>query len=473
MIPPAFFSRPQRAIARAHAGRMQAARRLATGLRVERASDGPAELAMATRARARSRSERMARRNAGTALDAYKIADGGLSEIGGVLVRMRELAVQAAHGVLGDREREFLDSELGELVQGIDQLARQSKLGDLSLLVKNTVDVGFLVDSSSSMNPMINQLKASVSAFAADFAARGLDVEMGLAELNRSRDFADGVRRLADIGDGTFDAQLTGLTTTGGAMDPATGIAEVIGETDVVGSHEPDAFTWRDGSNRMVIYLTDTGREAVLTPTTEQEAGEAAADRTVRVHIIGEHSNDDRDGLPGSDLDEIASLSGGGYFDRGGSGGDQIANALSQIAATVESAAAKSEIVVQVGADADDRIVTDFPFDARASALGVADLSLRTEDDARAALAEIDTAIERVSSMRAESGSMMNRLEIVRRQLSVSEETTEAAASRMVDADVAVEASQMVRSEILASAAAGVLAQAMDIARQSVLGLLG
>lgn len=415
----------------------------------------------------------MARRNAGTAIDAYRIADGGLAEIGGALTRMRELAVQAAHGVLGDRERELLDSEVGELAQGIDQLARQAKLGDLSLLVRNTVDVGFLVDSSSSMNPMIDQLKASVSAFKADFEARGLDVEMGLAELNRSRDTGDAVRRLADIGDGGFEAQLTGLTTTGGAMDPVTGVLEVIGETEIPGSSEPDAFTWRDGSTRMVIYLTDTGREAQLSGSTEQDAGDAAADRTVTVHVIGETSNDDKDGLPGSDLDSIASLSGGGYFDRGGSGGDQIASALSQIARTLQATAAKTEVGVQVGADASDRIVTDFPFDARASALGVADISLKTEEDARAALAELDTAIERVASMRAESGAMMNRLEVVRRQLSVSAEARDARVSRLVDADVAVEAASAARHEILATAAVGVLAQAQDLARQSVLSLLG
>jgi flagellin len=111
-----------------------ATRRLSTGLRIERASDGAAELALAEQARARLRSTLAARRNALTGIDVLRTADGGLDQIGGLLLRMRELAVQAAQGVLGDTERGFLDQELQQAVREMERIALTTRFDELPLL---------------------------------------------------------------------------------------------------------------------------------------------------------------------------------------------------------------------------------------------------------------------------------------------------------------------------------------------------
>jgi flagellin-like hook-associated protein FlgL len=341
--------------------------------------------------------------------------------------------------------------------------------------VREKVDVGFLVDVSASMSASIATLKTQVGAFEDQLTRQGLDVAFGLARVGA--DNVDRVDRSADIGVG-FDGALAALGIAGFfPMDPYSAITEVLGETSVSGAIEPDAFTWRPGAARVLVYLTDTGRETAAQSLTEEEVGDAAADRTVTVHIVGTPgSGDDDDGVPGSDLDGIAARSGGTYFSRGTSSGSGIEAALAAIARTVEGSAGPTQIAfhIDVGsAEGEDRLVLDaLPFDARPSALDVADVSIATEEGARDALAKIDGAIEGVSSLRADAGALMNRLASAARTLEAREVADRASRSRLVDADVAVEAAALARQQLLARAMVGLLPKVQAIQRDAVLRLL-
>ena len=79
---------------------------------------------------------------------------------------------------------------------------------------------------------------------------------------------------------------------------------------------------------------------------------------------------------------------------------------------------------------------------------------------AAAAITAIDTAINTVSTNRANFGAMQNRLESVGRSLAVASENTAAANSRVADADIAESMSELVRAQILQQAGISVLAQA-------------
>ncbi|NBY46366.1 MAG: flagellin, partial [Proteobacteria bacterium] len=92
------------------------------------------------------------------------------------------------------------------------------------------------------------------------------------------------------------------------------------------------------------------------------------------------------------------------------------------------------------------------------SSTGSIDISTQTA--ASAAISTLDSAINQVSSARANIGAIQNRLESVGRSLAVASENTAAANSRIADADVAQSMSELVRSQILQQAGISVLAQA-------------
>src|SRR5262245_66127278 len=89
-------------LARSLLGVETAMRRLASGNRIDRAADDPAGLGMAERMRARFVSLARAERNVQDVIGALHVGDGALDEVGALLVRMRELAVQSASGTVGD-----------------------------------------------------------------------------------------------------------------------------------------------------------------------------------------------------------------------------------------------------------------------------------------------------------------------------------------------------------------------------------
>jgi len=97
--------------------------RLSSGLRIVRASDDAAGLAISESFRAEVRSLVQAQRNANDGISMLQVAEGALNETSGILIRMRELAVQSANGTLGTSERQTVDNEFQDLKSEIDRIA--------------------------------------------------------------------------------------------------------------------------------------------------------------------------------------------------------------------------------------------------------------------------------------------------------------------------------------------------------------
>jgi flagellin len=98
--------------------------------------------------------------------------------------------------------------------------------------------------------------------------------------------------------------------------------------------------------------------------------------------------------------------------------------------------------------------------DATADAIGISGLSMESKDDARSLLSEVDDAVAIVGAMRANFGAIQNRLESTTNNLDIQIENLSAAKSRISDADIAYESSQLASAQVLQSAAVSVLAQA-------------
>lgn len=129
--------------------------RLSSGLRIVRASDDAAGLAIADTLRADQRIAGVAIRNANDGISLVSIADGALEEVGNVLTRMAELAEQSANGVLTSVQRSALQSELLALSSEITRIAQTTKFNDLSLL-SGGAEVSLQVGFDSAENSRIN-----------------------------------------------------------------------------------------------------------------------------------------------------------------------------------------------------------------------------------------------------------------------------------------------------------------------------
>lgn len=109
---------------------------------------------------------------------------------------------------------------------------------------------------------------------------------------------------------------------------------------------------------------------------------------------------------------------------------------------------------------------------ARASDLGIEGLSVKTKGGAQTNLDKIDTAINSINGNRASLGALQNRLQSTIANLDTRIENLSAANSRIRDADIAQETSEMMRTNILSSASTAVLAQANQ-SGQAALRLIG
>ena len=107
---------------------------LASGSRIVNAADDAAGLAISESLKGQIRGIAMARSNAFNAGSSIQIAEGGLNEINNILVRMRELGIQAASDNIGDQERGFLQEEGKQLLEEADRIAKTTRFGDMRLL---------------------------------------------------------------------------------------------------------------------------------------------------------------------------------------------------------------------------------------------------------------------------------------------------------------------------------------------------
>ncbi|MFK8138296.1 MAG: flagellin [Bdellovibrionales bacterium] len=107
---------------------------LSSGSRIVTASDDAAGLAISENLRGQIAGVNVAKRNASNAISLIQVSEGGLNEINNVLIRLRELGVQAASDNVSEVERQFLDQEAQQLISEADRIAKTTKFGNQDLL---------------------------------------------------------------------------------------------------------------------------------------------------------------------------------------------------------------------------------------------------------------------------------------------------------------------------------------------------
>ena len=108
--------------------------RLSSGLRINSAADDASGLSISEGFKAQITGLTMGVRNAEMGANLVQVAEGSLSEVSSMLIRMRELAVQSSTSTLNDRNRESIDAEVNQLKQEIDRIAQSTVYNDHTLL---------------------------------------------------------------------------------------------------------------------------------------------------------------------------------------------------------------------------------------------------------------------------------------------------------------------------------------------------
>ncbi len=153
-------------------------RRLSTGLRIATAADDAAGLAISERLRAQIRSLEQAKRNANDGISLVQIAEGAMNETSSILIRLRELTIQASNGTVSSSDRDTLQQEFNALRAEIDRIGHSTHFNNGPLLDGSSSVVSFHIGFGT--NNAFNQISVSLDPIlSTSLALNTLDIGSG------------------------------------------------------------------------------------------------------------------------------------------------------------------------------------------------------------------------------------------------------------------------------------------------------
>ena len=210
---------------------------LSSGSRINKSADDAAGLAISENMKASIRSTRQANRNANDGISLVQTAEGGLNEISNIIIRLRELGIQAASDTVGDTERGFINKEVMQLKDEMQRISQVTTWGKTKLLDGSTPTYDFQVgiqndDFEDRISFMASENTATVDALGLaglDYASKE-GAQTALAELDKSQESVNGMR--ANLG--ALQNRLTSTTQNLGVFEENMSAANSrIRDTDV------------------------------------------------------------------------------------------------------------------------------------------------------------------------------------------------------------------------------------------------
>lgn len=138
--------------------------KLSSGLRINRAADDAAGLAISEKMRAQIRGMRQAIRNAQDGISFIQTAEGALNETHAILNRMRELAVQASNGIYTESDKQKLQEEFKQLYDELDRIAVTTEFNTKKLLSGSYESTGVVFQIGPNANQMISGTITNMTA---------------------------------------------------------------------------------------------------------------------------------------------------------------------------------------------------------------------------------------------------------------------------------------------------------------------
>ena len=155
--------------------------KLASGLRINRAADDAAGLAVSEKMRGQIRGLEQAQRNTQDGISFVQTAEGAMNEISAMLVRMKELNVQKLNGTYGSGDKTNIDSELSALGAQIDSILTDTKFNGINITSGATIQTGdasgVTISIGSISTTGISGLSASTTLTSIETAIKNTSTE--------------------------------------------------------------------------------------------------------------------------------------------------------------------------------------------------------------------------------------------------------------------------------------------------------
>lgn len=211
--------------------------KLSSGLRINRAADDAAGLAISEKMRSQIRGLDMAERNALDAVSLIQTGEGALNEVHSILQRMRELSVQASNGTLEDNDRQAIQSEINQLTYEIDRIADTTQFNQKKLFSGSEQGRAFAEISSDQVEYNGNgKWGGIVTAKPTDPAELTLDLSIDFGGLNKAQ--IDGTKLI--INNKTYEIYTDGSNSSPNngnvILDLSTAWIDGGADTDAVNS---------------------------------------------------------------------------------------------------------------------------------------------------------------------------------------------------------------------------------------------
>lgn len=425
--------------------------RLSSGLRINRAGDDAAGLAISEKMRGQIRGLNQAQRNAQDGISLIQTAEGALQETHAILQRMRELAVQAATDTNTPEDRGEIQKEIDQLAAEITRIAETTEFNTQNLLAGN-FEAKFHIGANEGQNVTLSI--EAMSSNALKVVGSDITYKESSAVIN---------------------ATYTPVNNSGVGSSGAVAEPTITSGTYTVGK-SGDTYTLVDG-NGNVVATSDDGKTFTGTKKNDGEPDEIEFGSNLVVGdkvVIDTSKNtatvtfaDPRE-VSGTEVSvtEVSVTNNGLEAGKYKTTDNAIIDAKGDVVATYSSGEGgyvnKEGTVVMAVSGA---LVAGIE-------LSVGGIEVSSQADANRAISIINDALEKVSAERSKLGAMQNRLEHTINNLGTSAENLQAAESRIRDLDMAAEMMEFTKTNILQQAATAMLAQA-NMMPQTVLQLLG
>jgi flagellin len=488
--------------------------KLSTGLRINKAADDAAGLAISEKLKSQINGLNQASRNAKDAISLVQTAEGALGEIGNMLQRVRTLALQSVNDVNTVNERSSMQKEVSQLQTEITRLANASEFNGQKLLDGSFQSKRFQVGANSgqeislsiggvnSAGLGVNRINsatgnANISAATAavdSTAATGVTANnMATQTLTITGPNGSAPVALATVGASALKvAESVNLTSGKTAV---TAKAETALKFTIANSAAPVNISFKlagdiAGGQTNVANLTAATTISAQVSSSADLSSLAAAinDKAATTGIqarIGDTkgeliitSDDGRDIIIDNLQGTAATVQGmTANTDKSLAAGPLVNAGASQAVAVNQSTRVggfvKFESAGGVNISTDDAGGSLLAATTNNSALfDVASINVGNIDGASGAISILDASIQQVNDLRASLGAVQNRLGSTVANLESSSENLQFSNSRVRDADVAMESSELARAQVLMQAGVSVLAQANQ-QPQMALKLLG
>ena len=468
--------------------------RLSSGLRINRASDDAAGLAISEKLRAQVSGLGVSVDNANDGISLIRTAEGSLDRVNAILKRMRDLVGWAANGDKTDADRQKYQDEINQLTEEINRISTTTEYNTKKLL---NGDIGSKVTVAAADAGEVESAGVSgeilrTGTYVISVLSAGVAEVEGLA-LASGTGYSSSLYSALGAS-GAYTKTLNISTADGKSASVTLNVASSDGDTVETAIQKINTAlqnagmvvtaTWNDTNDRIELKSGEVGSKYAIAVVQSNSVSGAANFTITQVTTAVDVTVSVTDPAGGANQ-LVKSTS--RYFAAGtstlepvdSSGIAGVTFTLTNAAAASTGAAvtldvAKGSLTLQIGPNkGEDHRMEITINDMSASTLGVNNIDVTNQANAQAIIdAEtIDKAIEKVVTERGKLGAYENRLNHTIQNLGVAKENLTSAESRLRDADIAKEMMDFTRNQIMLQAGTAMLAQANTVP-QTVLQLL-